>query len=76
VTYSGPPDRPSDAGAYTHLRRVPDAGSPLPRVGPPRGADLRAGDGLARGRSVFGAARGTWRYAANEYVIAFSSVST
>ena len=33
-------------------------------------------DGLARGRDVFGAARGTWRYAANEYVIEFSSLST
>ena len=31
---------------------------------------------LARGRDVFGAARGTWRYAANEYVIEFSSLST
>ena len=38
---------------------------------PPQTGGLRAGDGLARGRGVFGAAPGTWRYAAHEYASRF-----
>ena len=39
-------------------------------------ADLRAGDGLARGRGVSGRPGGTWTYAAAVYVIEFVSACT
>ena len=49
LTYPGPPDRPSDAWRlHPPSGRVPDAGSPLPRVVPPV-AGLRTGPGRAAG---------------------------
>jgi len=39
-------------------------------------ADLRAGDGLARGRRVSGRPRGTWTYVVTVYVIEFVPACT
>ena len=50
VTSPGPPDRPSDAWrSHPPYGRVPDAGSPLPRVGRHRTAASEPGTGSPAG---------------------------
>jgi hypothetical protein len=76
VTYAGPPDRPSDAWRlHPPCGRVPDAGSPLPRVGRHRTAACVPGTGSPAGAASRVGPGDLGSYG-QEYVTEFAALST